>query len=166
MESRYHQLIQCLALTGHPEGGYYREVYRAGDILPAGSLPDRFMADRNAGTAIYYLLRHPEVSRFHRILSDELWHHYEGSRILLHMIDTGGSYSTAILGKDLPRGERSLVVVPHGCWFAAEVPEEGGYALAGCTVAPGFDFHDFELADGRALSEAYPTLGDIIRRFT
>ncbi len=164
MKTRYLQWIDTLGLQPHPEGGHYREMYRSSDVLPRPGLPSRFRNDRNACTSIYYLLGHPETSRFHRILSDEIWHHYEGSAVLIHMIGPDGGYSLVTLGTDPGAGETPQAVVPYGRWFAAEIRERDGYALMGCTVSPGFDFEDFELADRNRLTAQCPGLHDLISR--
>ena len=143
----------------HPEGGYYREVYRATDecLTPQGK--------RSASTAIYFLLEQGNFSAFHRIKSDELWHHYEGVALEIYVICDDGKLEIMKLGKDFSKGEEPLRIVPKGLWFASRVLEEG-YALVGCTVAPGFDFSDFELASRQELIFLYPKHKKIIEELT
>lgn len=151
--------IAALALKPHPEGGHYRETYRAGlEVARDG-------ARRSASTAIYYLLRHGERSRLHRIPSDELWHLYAGPGLLVHVLDERG-HSVLRLGLDLDTGERPQQLVRAGAWFGAEIERPGGWALVGCTVAPGFEFADLEFADRAALTRAYPAHADVIARLT
>lgn len=151
--------IAALGLVPHPEGGHYRETYRAALAVA------RDDARRSASTAIYYLLRHGERSRLHRIPSDELWHLYAGTGLLVHVLGAAG-HAVLRLGLDLAAGERPQQLVRAGAWFGAEVERPGGWALVGCTVAPGFDFADLELADRAALTRAYPAHADLIARLT
>jgi len=139
--------IEALRLAKHPEGGYYRETYRSTATI----------GDRAVSTAIYFLLPAGEISALHRIKSDELWHFYGGNSLTIHSI--AGRYSTIELSADNPQA-----VVPAGNWFGATV--ETGYALVGCTVAPGFDFRDFEMADRTVLLAAYPQHHQVIERLT
>lgn len=161
-------LIETLTLRPHPEGGYFRETYRATDTIAATALPARFPGARQVSTAIYYLLQGNQVSRFHRIQSDEVWHFYAGDTLLVHVLGSPDRLTTLRLGSNLAEGDRFQLVVPAGAWFAAELrdPQPERFALVGCTVAPGFDFADFELADGEALTAQYPRHADLIRRLT
>jgi uncharacterized protein len=158
------ELVKRLNLTRHPEGGWYRETYRAAENIPVEGLPERFCGERAASTAIYFLLEKGDVSAFHRIRSDELWHFYAGAALTVHILSPGGGYRQIRLGRDLDGGQEFQAVVPAGCWFGAEVSGEGAYALVGCTVAPGFDFADFELADRHELCRQYPPHSDLIDR--
>ena len=134
-------LIDQLKLQPHPEGGHYRETYRASEIVDTPRGPQA------ASTAILFLLSAGEWSSWHRICSDELWHHHGGGSLLIYQLSPDGSACISRLGLDLSAGERPQVVVPAGSWFAAEpVAENTTWSLMGCTVAPGFDFVDFELA--------------------
>ena len=160
--------IERLDLRPHPEGGYFRETYRASESIAAAGLPERFGGARAFATAIYFLLTRDAFSAFHRIRSDELWHFYAGSPITLAVLDAEGKgqLATYALGRDPTRGESLQVVVPAGAWFAAEVASAGAYALVGCTVAPGFDFADFELGARAQLLEHYPQHRGVIERLT
>ncbi|MBU4200472.1 MAG: cupin domain-containing protein [Verrucomicrobia bacterium] len=158
--------IDQLALRKHPEGGYFRETYRAKESLAASALPRRFSGDRRLSTAIYFLLQGQDVSRFHRIKSDELWHYYAGSALTLHVLDPAGGYTTIRLGPNPEQGELFQACLQAGNWFGATVDDPHSYALVGCTVAPGFDFADFELADRRQLLISHPQHAAIIRRLT
>ncbi|NCI46526.1 cupin domain-containing protein [Sediminibacterium soli] len=157
-------LIRQLQLQPHPEGGYYRETYRAAETMAAASLPGRFTGDRVFSTAIYFLLEKGNFSAFHRIQSDECWHFYAGDPLQVHVIYPDGRYGLIRLGNDPVNGCSFQAVVPAGCWFASETALGGSYSLVGCTVAPGFDFADFELAKQAELLSAYPSHATVIRR--
>ena len=148
--------IQHLHMLPHPEGGYFKETYRSEGLIPRSALDSGFSGDRPYSTAIYFLLQSGDYSAFHRIKSDECWHHYEGGVLLVHMIDREGEYSCIRLGKRVDRGEVFQFVVPANCWFASEPAPGEDFALVGCTVAPGFDFADFEMARHEDLLEQYP----------
>lgn len=158
--------IDRLALEPHPEGGYYRETYRAETSLSAGALPDRFDGARDAAALIYFLLPGDRYSALHRIRQDEAWHFYAGAPLTLHQIAPDGTYTTCTLGRAVEAGQHLHAVVPAGTWFGATVTDEARYALAGCTTAPAFDFADFELADRAALLEAHPEHRAVVERLT
>ncbi len=157
------ELIQTLGLLPHPEGGHYRETYRSTQQVrrPDGAL-------RHASTAIYYLLQAGEYSSWHRIASDELWHFHVGTPLSIYVLHEG-KLTTLALGHpaDVPDAVFQHVV-PAGAWFAAEpMPAHSGragYSLVGCTVAPGFEFSEFELATAEALAEAGAPDTDTVRR--
>ena len=158
--------IDTLNLKRHPEGGYYRETYRSNTVICRSALPPAFKGDRIASTAIYFLLQGPDFSAFHRIASDEMWHMYAGGPLSVHAIDEEGHWSEIVLGRNPDRGETLQAVVPAGCWFGSCLIEPDTFALVGCTVAPGFDFHDFEMANRGSLLATYPQHQDLIRRLT
>jgi uncharacterized protein len=164
--------IDKLKLKPHPEGGHYREIYRSGEVVRADHLPDRFNGARTFSTAIYFLLKQGEQSRLHRIKSDEVWHFYRGLPLTVHMFGSNGSYKAVRLGENPERGEHYQYMVPAGTWFGVTVAGNGDestghmhddFALAGCTVAPGFDFRDFEIAADKIVT-AYPGYQDILRK--
>lgn len=156
--------IDHLQLQPHPEGGWYREVYRATESIARAHLPARFTGDRCFATGIYYLLHTADVSALHRIRQDEGWHHYDGSPLTIHLLTGEGDYSTLHLGKEVAAGQRPQLVVPAGVYFAATVDEADSYTLAGCTVAPGFDFADFEMPTRAELLARFPHQRDLIER--
>lgn len=159
-------LIDQLALSRHPEGGYFRETYRAAESTPEGALPARFGGPRAMSTAILFMLPAGEFSAFHRIASDEIWHFHLGDPVIVHVL-ANGSRRDLVLGSDLAAGQSLQAVVPHGAWFAARsVPRGAGYSLAGCTVAPGFDFADFALATRAELMAAYPDEAELVAAMT
>lgn len=159
------ELISHLNLSRHPEGGWFCETYRSTELLSSQSLPQRFGGPRVFSTAIYFLLEAGDISALHRIKSDEIWHFYAGSQLLIHTIETDGSYQRLHLGADPASGEQYQTVVRAGCWFGAE-PSGGQFALVGCTVSPGFDFADFEMADRQQLSARYPQHAELIMKMT
>lgn len=142
--------IEQLQLQPHPEGGYFKQTYRSGGtvITPLG--------ERSYSTAIYYLLEKGDFSAFHRLGSDECWHFYAGNTLLIHLIEPGGNYHRIKLGNKLEEGEQPQYVIPAGTWLAAEPAEGSAFSLAGCTVAPGFEFEDFEMAKKEELLSKYP----------
>lgn len=158
--------IEKLGLENHPEGGYFKEVYRADEIIPAQSLHERYSGERNHSTSIYFLLTGNEFSAFHRIKSDETWHFYTGSPVTVHMINSKGEYSNIKLGAIADNGEVFQFTIPHGVWFAASVDERNSFALVGCTVAPGFHFDDFELGKREEMIKLFPQCEGVINKFT
>ena len=163
--SRIQQLIDHLGLLPHPEGGFFRETYRSGGTSEV-ILPNKELVSRNHSTAIYFLLTRGNFSAFHRIASDEVWHFYEGDPIAVHCLDPDGNYRRLELGNKVAGKQQPQHVVTAGTWFASEVIDGGDYGLVGCTVAPGFDFADFELAKAKELTKDYPVHGALIERLT
>ncbi len=158
----FKNLISQYNLMPHPEGGYFRETYRSDESIPESGLPSRFQGNRTFSTAIYFLLLKDLFSAFHRIKSDECWHFYEGDSLLVHVLHTNGNYELIRLGKNREEGEVYQAVVPAGAWFASET--KGEYSFVGCTVAPGFNFLDFELAKTAELKAQYPEFTGLIDR--
>ncbi|MDQ3932082.1 MAG: cupin domain-containing protein [Actinomycetota bacterium] len=155
------RLVESLELAPHPEGGYYRETFRA-ELLVEGLPHD---GPRAASTAIYYLLPAGSFSALHRVRSDEIWHHYDGDPVQLHLLDGAGNHHVVRLGRRWQLGERPQWMVPAGTWQAA-VPSGHRFALCGCTVAPGFDFADFELASRDELVGQFPAQRALIASLT
>jgi len=158
--------IDKLGLIAHPEGGYYRETYRSGLSIAKEALPPQFTGSRLVSTAIYFLLEGENFSAFHRLRSDEMWHFYAGAPFVVHVIEEGGRYSEISLGSNPDAGERLQAVVKAGGWFASRVKDPESFALAGCTVAPGFDFEDFELGKRSNLIKLYPQRRELIEQLT
>ena len=155
--------VNNLGLMPHPEGGYFKEVYRSEEEIPARALPARFKGNRNFSTAIYYLLGKGDFSAFHRIHSDETWHFYAGDPLEIWMILPDGESVRKLVGIS---DESSVLMftVTAGTWFAAR--STGEYSLCGCTVAPGFDFADFEMGDYTQLTSLFPQHEKLIKQFT
>ncbi|HEX7366289.1 MAG TPA: cupin domain-containing protein [Pelobium sp.] len=155
MEKKARYYIDKLGLTAHPEGGFYTETYRGKqEILNSEG------NERNISTAIYFLLTGNQKSHFHRIKSDELWFHHDGNTIVINVI-RNNKLEMIHLGKDLEKGEVLQASIPANCWFASHVKGKKGFALVSCTVAPGFDFADFEMAKKRDLTYQYPAYKDV-----
>lgn len=157
------QIIQFYQLLPHPEGGYYKETYRSAELIPLNSLPERFTGERNFSTAIYFLLVENSFSAFHRIQSDECWHFYTGDSVDIHVLHPNGNYELIKLGNNIEIGEQYQAMVPAGAWFASKT--NGNYSLVGCTVSPGFDFADFELANAVELASQFPAQLSLIKSF-
>lgn len=164
MNEKAKYYIQKLQLNKHPEGGYFKEIYRAGEMFFIEA-PNKNLK-RNVSTSIYFLLDGAQVSKFHRLKSDELWHFYDGTSVKVYIIDKEGRLTEILLGKKTENGELFQAVIKKNTWFAAEVVNKRSFALIGCTVSPGFDFSDFELAERKTLSKQFPKLKDLIFRFT
>lgn len=158
--------IDKLGLAAHIEGGAFKEIYRSELALPQHVLTPRHHGDRNAMTSIYFLLTHGDFSAFHRIASDEIWHFYDGAPLCVYEITTNGALVRHMLGKDIDKDQQPVIVIKAGSWFGSRVEEPGGFTLCGCTVAPGFDFADFELADKEALQASFPQHAAIIGEMT
>ncbi|WP_375447790.1 cupin domain-containing protein [uncultured Fibrella sp.] len=162
--------IHAFKMEPHPEGGYYVQTYQAAEQIPQAALPVRFAGDRPYSTAIYFLLENQNRSALHRIQSDEVWHFYAGGPLNVYVIEPGsGTLSTIQLGNDPRRGDVFQAVVPAGAWFGAKpagLPGDPPFSLVGCTVAPGFNFADFELADLGTLLALFPQHEAVIQLLT
>jgi uncharacterized protein len=155
------QVISALGLTPHPEGGFFRETFRA----PASVAAPFAQVSGAASTAIYFLLRAGDFSAFHSVRSDEVWHHYLGATLELHTIDPTGGYERIELGPNLLNGELPQWVVPANHLQGARIIGDG-FGLFGCTVAPAFDFADFSMPERSDLVARFPSLADLIESFT
>jgi uncharacterized protein len=145
-----------LNLEPHPEGGWFRETYRSEAQMAGG---------RAVSTGIYYMLSAGHRSALHRIDADELWHHYEGIPLRIHVFDENG-YRVLLLGSLDTEGASPQHLVKAGAWFGAECGKDSGYVLVGCTVAPGFEFERFELASQPDMIKRWPEQASVIRRLT
>jgi len=159
-----NQLIQKYDLKPHPEGGWYKQTYKSNEEIAVGALPERFNGDRAFSTAIYFLLEKGNFSAFHRIKSDECWHFYSGDPLFVYIIEQNGGLKVISLGADFEKGQSFQCVVPANCWFASRPASESEYCFVGCTVSPGFEFEDFELANASELSAIYPKHKEIIEQ--
>ena len=158
-------LISRYKLMPHPEGGFYAETYRSFGAIPAESLPS-FSGSRAYSTAIVYLLRAGDKSHLHRIKQDEMWHFYLGGPMRLVMLTPKGEFLEIILGQNFAKGQLVQYCVPRGCWFGASPLPQSPFSFVGCTVAPGFEFEDFELASKHQLSQQFPAFTHVINEFT
>ncbi len=159
-------LIAQLKLEPHPEGGFYRETYRAPVLISADELAPHFKGARNFSTAIYFLIPAGKHSRLHRIRADEVWHFYGGDPLKIVEITPEGVVKETVLGLNLFQGEVPQYVVTAGNWFGATALAGKNYSLVGCTVAPGFDFADFEMADRATMLRRYPNASNWIEKLT
>lgn len=157
------QLITQFGLQPHPEGGFYLQTYCSKEVIAATALPARFSGDRYFSTAIYFLLEGKQFSAFHRIKSDEIWHFYTGNALHIYVLHPDGKGELLKLGNDPVNGYSFQQMVPAGCWFASKPINENGFSFAGCTVAPGFDFTDFEMGKTEQLLKQYPQHEEWIR---
>ena len=156
-----------LGLTPHPvEGGYFNETYRSDEQLPAAALPPRYGAPRALGTAIYYLLTPDTFSALHRLASDEIFHFYLGDPVEMLQLHPDGSHRVVLTGPDLEAGQRPQVIVPRHIWQGARLIPGGRHALLGTTVAPGFDYTDYETAQRPHLLTTHPQARNLITALT
>jgi len=164
MNSKARAYIKKLQLKKHPEGGYYREVYRSGETILPDHLPKRYKSSRNFSTSIYFLLGGSQFSAFHLLKSDELWHFYDGSDLNVYIINPEGELIVRKLGRS-DNAEFQTTLEKH-CWFAAEVEDKKSFSLFGCTVSPGFEFEDFKLGKREFLLKKFPQHITLIQRLT
>ncbi len=157
---RVQELIENYQMTEHPEGGWYKEVYRSIDKIGVEN------GERSLLTSIYFLLTSDNISHLHSIKSDELWYFHEGSPLTVHTIDHEGNYFGERLGIDFTVGQNAQLAVEEGTIFGSSVDDDDAYAFVSCAVAPGFDFEDFKLYTTSELLAEYPTHEKVIRRMT
>jgi predicted cupin superfamily sugar epimerase len=157
--------IQNLKLEPLLEGGFYREIFRSTTEIDLDALPVGYDGSRRLSTSIYYLLRSGDVSRFHRLRSDEQWYFHYGSSIRIIIIDQEGNKHTKFLGAKVEKAEQLQVLIPAGSIFGAEVVEDNSYCLCGCMVSPGFEWSDFSIFEKEDLIQAYPKHADLINKF-
>jgi uncharacterized protein len=163
-QSVINRIIDQLDLQPHPEGGFYRQTYSCDEHITRSSRTHAAI-ERRASTGIYYMLSGDAYSAWHRIDSDEMWHFYAGDPLLIHVLYQHGEWLTHRLGNMLEQPDAVFqAVVPAGCWFAAERHGSEGFSLVGCTVAPGFEFETFELANVGDLLRRYPAHESVILR--
>lgn len=158
--------VRAYQMQSHPEGGFYAETYRSAELIDQAALPDRFGGARSFSTAIYFLLEGHHRSMLHRIEADEVWHFYAGGPLNVYVITLAGKLSVIRLGNNPEAGEVFQAVVPAGCWFGSKPAEGVEFSLVGCTVAPGFDFADFELADRETMLNQFPQWREVVELLT
>ncbi|WP_299671895.1 cupin domain-containing protein [uncultured Polaribacter sp.] len=159
-------IINHFDLQKHPEGGYYKEVYRSKGEILSEHLSDEFVGNRNYCTSIYFLLTSDTFSAFHKINQDEIWHFYKGTSLKLHLISPEGKYSLVTIGDDFKNGDLFQFTVLAQYYFAAEVIKKNSFSFVGCTVSPGFDFRDFDLPSCETLTLKFPIHKVIIKKMT
>jgi predicted cupin superfamily sugar epimerase len=158
--------IERLQLRPHPEGGFFRESYRSAETISREHLPARFAGDRAFSTAIFFLLEGDDFSALHRIKQDEVWHFYDGGPLTVVSIAPDGMLCSVNLGRDAAAGEVLQAVVPAGYVFGARPSDPRTFSLVGCTVAPGFDFADFEIPSRQELIGRFPQHAAVIEELT
>lgn len=161
MKETVAQLVKQYNLIEHPEGGWYKEVYRSDSVTKNDN-----EENRNLLTSIYFLLTDKNCSKFHSIESDELWYYHAGSGFTVHCLSPEGAYYTIKIGPNFEQGEVYQAVVPKGTIFGSTVEQNNSYSLVGCAVSPGFDFKDFKLYSNEELQNRYPSQHNIINKLT
>lgn len=157
------QIIDTLGLRPHPEGGYFSETYRSETEIPRGTFGEEYSGARPVSTAIYYLLTPDTFSALHRLKSAEIFHHYLGSPVEMLRLWPDGAGDVVTIGPDIIDGMHPQVVVPQGVWQGSRLVRGGEFALLGCTVAPGFEYADYEEARRDELLYLYPAFEELIR---
>lgn len=170
LDREVREIVRRFGLESHPEGGFYREVYRAALDVTHPAISDGSDAQRSAATHIYFLFPADDFSAFHRVVpSDEIWHLYAGDPLELHLIHADGRYEERRLTTDLEsllEGGEPTTTVEAGCWQAARVAPGGAWSFGGCTVAPGFDFDDFEMPPADEILREHPDHEAVVRVLT
>ncbi len=164
MHATASKYIKQLGLKKHPEGGYFREVYRSGEIILPKYLPVRYKTSRNFSTSIYFLLDGKQFSSFHLLQSDEIWHFYDGCPVIVYTIDKNGNLTLQKLGRE--KDCNFQLTIKKQNWFAAELADKKSFALFGCTVSPGFEFDDFKLGNREQLKRKFPQHASLINKLT
>ena len=159
-------LVKELDLLPHPEGGYYKETYRSEGKITQSCLSLDFKGDRNMATGIYFLIEKGNFSALHKIKSDETWHFYYGDALEVIEINEQGNLTITQIGSNILKGETFQYTVKADTWFGSRVSDNGNFSLVGCTVYPGFDFNDFELANREVLIKLFPNHKNIITELT
>jgi predicted cupin superfamily sugar epimerase len=159
-------LVEELNLLPHPEGGYYKETYRSEGKITQACLSSDFKGDRNIATGIYFLIEKGNFSALHKIKSDETWHFYYGDALEVIEISEQGNLSITQIGSNILKGETFQYTVRANTWFSSRVFGNGNFSLVGCTVYPGFDFNDFELAKRDKLIQLFPQHSQLISELT
>jgi len=160
MLNEVEALVDHYNMEAHPEGGWYREIYRSDLSVIVDS------NERQILTSIYFLLTDQNVSKFHSIKSDELWYYHSGSALTVHCITPNGVYNQLKIGPNYQNGEQFQALVPKGTIFASTVDIPNGFSMVGCAVAPGFNFEDFKLYSESELMAIFPQHQNIIKRLT
>jgi uncharacterized protein len=164
-----HEIIAALNLQPHPiEGGFFRETYRSTGMISVDSLPPGYssQAGRSMGTSIYYLLTADTFSELHRLPTEEVFHLYLGGPVRMLQLFAGGATRELVIGPDILAGQQPQVVVPAGVWQGSMLAPGVDFALLGATMAPGFDYADYEQGRRSVLAGLYPGHADLIEQLT
>lgn len=161
------EIKALLHLEPHPrEGGWFRQTWKANEVLPQSAVLARYAGPRSAGTAIYYLLEPNSFSEMHRLQSDEVFHFYLGDPVEMLQLFPDGSGRRIVLGTNVAGGEWPQVIVPSGVWQGSRLIPGGKLALLGCTVSPGFEYEDYESGKRDDLARQWPDWRDLIHALT
>jgi predicted cupin superfamily sugar epimerase len=163
------EIIAALKLEPHPiEGGFFRETYRSAGSMPVDTLPPGYSSQsgRSFGTAIYYLLAPGTFSELHRLPTEEVFHLYLGGPVRQLQLFAGGATREVLIGSDIMGGQQPQVVVPAGVWQGSLLEPGVEFALMGATMAPGFDYADYEKGRRSVLAGLYPGQAELITRLT
>lgn len=158
--------IRQLELEPHPEGGFFKEVYRSPLEIYGKALPIGFQSSRRLMTSIYYLLRSDQVSKFHRLKSDEIWLYHAGSSAKIILLDKQGAKQTLNIGPRIEKSEKPQILIPAGSIFAASLTTPDSFGLFSCIVSPGFEFEDFEMIERDDLIQNFPKQTELIKKYT
>ena len=163
------EIIAALDLKPHPiEGGYFRETYRSTGVIPGDCLPGGYVpcSGRSMGTAIYYLLTAETFSEMHRVPTEEVFHFYLGGPMRMLQLFPGGAGREVVIGPDLAKGQHPQLVVPAGVWQGSRLEPGVDFVLLGATMAPGFDYADYEQGRREELVGLYPAFAEQICALT
>ncbi|MCO5251201.1 MAG: cupin domain-containing protein [Candidatus Kapabacteria bacterium] len=166
MNTKASEYIEALNMQKHIEGGYFVETFKSQYSVSSEDLPDGFTGKRSLMTSIYFLLEGNDISKLHRVRGDEIWFFHDGSPAIIEIINPNGKVDKMILGTDVKSGQLPQIVIPADTWFTAKIADEDSFVLIACTVAPGFEYVDFELADPEKLILEFPHLKEIILKST
>ena len=159
------EIIKTLGLIAHPEGGYFKEIYRNKEEISDRELVQKYSGKRQLATSIYFLLESGQVSKLHQLKSDELWYFHHGSPLIVHQFNEG-EYTSIVLGPNIDKDESCQVIIPAGTIFGAEVKDHNSFTLIGCLVSPGFHFDDFRLVSYQEVMQQFPSCEAIISKLT
>jgi uncharacterized protein len=158
------EIVNALKMMPHPvEGGYFAETYRAAETVPQTVIGRAYPGARSLSTAIYYMLTPGTISAMHRVRGDEMFHFYLGDPVEMLQLDSDGTGEVVVLGQDILSGMTLQHVVPGGVWQGSRLLEGGKFALMGTTMAPGFEYEDYETGKRDELIAKYPAFADLIR---
>jgi len=157
--------IEQLDMVAHPEGGYYKESFKAEEEIKSADIAENSDGNRHLWTSIYFLIEKGDASHFHRLKSDEMWYYHGGSPLDIYMITPQGELKVEKLGLNIGAGEKPQILVPKNTIFGSAL-DDNPFSLVGCMVSPGFDFRDFELFERKHLLEEYPEYGQVISKLT
>lgn len=166
MNIKASEYIEALNMQKHIEGGYFCETFRSQYSVLSDNLLDRFSGKRTLMTSIYFLLEGKDISKLHKVRGDEIWFFHDGSPAIIEILNTNGSIDRMVLGTDVKSGQLPQIIIPADTWFTAKIAVENSFILLACTVAPGFEYDDFELAKPEKLLVEFPHLKEFILKTT